>query len=551
MALRFQVVLLCVVCASTLDWNEWLNAGAASTSGAHQTCNRSTECTWKAPFCRDGVCMTAHQVWHNGISVGARSKDNTVAIRAQQANPKIHAASTSPLDYGWICKMKGNSRRRLHSGGGFSFTAQHIDAFVSKIMSNIKAPEATSLASPVSGNSDGTSVQGLANVEILAGTNMFIGDVAPDTLMDIVNDDDIEGCYQNSEVEAQALQLSPPSWGVDRVDQRDGGGTLNGLFDSGAADGEGADVYIVDTGIYKQHSDFMGRLKGGFNAVSDGEGTNGWDDCNGHGTHCAGSAAGTLYGLCKKCNVYGVRVLGQPSAAGDSDAAKRAKRCSKSGSWASVLKGLNWVVEQSATGGLSAGRPVVASMSIGGGKNQAINDAVKAMTQAGVIPVIAAGNAARDACLESPGSEPTAITVGATDKTDKIWRWSSSAGSNWGSCVDILAPGVAIKSTWHGSPDASKVQTGTSMATPHVAGAAAIEAALLFGTSGSKPTTDQIRDVLLQKSTLNKIDLGTNAPGTPNRLLFTAFTQPMPDYYSQTPNHAPFTTTQRRLRTSA
>jgi len=372
--------------------------------------------------------------------------------------------------------------------------------------------------------------------------------MTPATLATVADSDEILFCSQDSEVTAQALQLGPPSWGIDRVDQREM--ALNGLFDSGAADGEGADVYVIDTGIYKQHSDFSGRLKGGFNAVADGEGDDGWDDCNGHGTHCAGSAAGTLYGLCKKCSVYGVRVLGQPAGPDDSDTQKRAKRCSKSGSWSSVLKGLNWVVTQAAPGGRSAGRPVIASMSIGGGKNAAINEAVKSMAESGVIPVIAAGNAARDACLESPGSAPEAITVGATDKSDKIWRWSSSAGSNWGTCVDLLAPGVAINSAWFGNPDAKKVQTGTSMATPHVAGAAAIEAAILFGASGGVPTTDQIKQVLLQKSTQGKINLGSEAPGTPNKLLFTAFKAPMQNYYAQDPNHTPFTAQKRRLRAS-
>jgi len=389
----------------------------------------------------------------------------------------------------------------------------------------------------VGGNSAASLAQGVANMYAQPGVGTLTLTALPGTIAELIKDPSVEAIFEDEHIRDQALQMVPP-WGVDRVDQRDV--ALNGLFESGSADGEGVDVYVVDTGINKEHSDFAGRLKGGFNAVADGNGEDDWNDCNGHGTHCAGSAAGTLYGLCKKCHVYGVRVLGQPGG--------NSKRCSKSGSWASVLKGLDWVVKQAAAGGKSEGRAVVASMSIGGGLNQAINAAVANMAANGVIPVIAAGNAARDACKESPGSAPEAITVGATDKTDKIWRWSASAGSNWGTCVDILAPGVAIESAWHGSPDANKLQTGTSMATPHVAGAAAVEVALWIKQNGQIPTTDQVRQVLLGKATEDEINLGLNAPGTPNKLLYTAFEAPMQDYFSATPNHAPFTAASRRLR---
>merc|ERR1719352_1785137 len=236
---------------------------------------------------------------------------------------------------------------------------------------------------------------------------------------------------------------------------------LDGVYETGTADGSGVDIYVVDTGVSKIHADFAGRLGGGFNAVPMAKGSSAKD-------------------------------------ASDSDAQARTKRCSKSGSWSSVLTGMDWVLSRCAD---RRDRGCVMSASIGGGKNKAINDMITRLKAGGVVPVIAAGNAAKDACLESPGSSPDAITVGATDDADKLWRWHSSAGSNWGTCVDILAPGVSIRSAWHSTAHGTNAQTGTSMATPHVAGAAAVFAAKFKAANGGRlPTPDEVKAALLARA---------------------------------------------------
>jgi subtilisin family serine protease len=375
---------------------------------------------------------------------------------------------------------------------------------------------------------------------------MFVsGRMTPAAVDELVRNDEVAFCTPDGLVTDQSLQLNPSSWGLDRVDQR--AKTLDGLYETGTADGAGMDIYVVDTGVSKIHSDFEGRLAGGFNAVPASKSSSArdeadWGDCNGHGTHCAGTAAGTLHGVAKKATVYGVRVLGQPAGAGDSDAQARAKRCSKSGSWSSVLAGMDWVFAQCQS---RPGRGCIMSASIGGGKNQAINEMITKLKGGGVVPVIAAGNAAKDACLESPGSSPDAITVGATDNTDKLWRWHASAGSNWGTCVDLLAPGVAIRSAWHSTAHGTNAQTGTSMATPHVAGAAAVFAGKFAAANGGRlPTPAEVKAALLARATVGAVDV-SSAPTTPNKLLFTDYTA-APGYYTAPSNLGSLQ--QRRLR---
>lgn len=368
------------------------------------------------------------------------------------------------------------------------------------------------------------------------------GEFSPGALAVAASDPDVDFCVSDEVVTADVMQLGPLSWGLDRVDQRSN--TLNGMFETGGTDGEGVDIYVLDTGVNQFHEDFEGRLKGGFNAVRDGNGDDDWDDCNGHGSHCAGSAAGTEHGVAKRASIFGVRVLGAPAAAGDSAARRREKRCSKSGSWSSVLNGIDWVIARAG----ERGRPAVASMSIGGGKNLAVNRAVRLLRDAGVVPVVAAGNSFTDACRDSPGSSPDAITVGATDRDDTLWRWHSDAGSNWGGCVDILAPGVAIVAPWHSTTTGVATQTGTSMAAPHVAGAAALVASNLMraANNGAIPSVDAVKEALLSRAVDGAIDLSA-APmhSTPNKMLFTAFKEPIPDYFAPQSNHAAF---QRRLR---
>ncbi len=230
------------------------------------------------------------------------------------------------------------------------------------------------------------------------------------------------------------------TWGIDRIDQRTL--PLSGTYVYNA-DGTGVTVYIIDTGINLSHNEFTGRASTGYDAVTTG-GTAA--DCNGHGTHVAGTVGGTVYGVAKQVKLVAVRVLD----------------CAGSGTTSGVIAGIDWVTANKVL-------PAAANMSLGGGVSATLNTAVRNSVAAGVVYAVAAGNDGGDACLHSPAAEPAAITVGATDINDGF-----ASFSNRGSCVDINAPGVNITSSWYNSTTATNTISGTSMATPHVAGVAAL-----------------------------------------------------------------------------
>jgi subtilisin family serine protease len=238
------------------------------------------------------------------------------------------------------------------------------------------------------------------------------------------------------------------SWGLDRIDQR--GLPLDGAY-SPAGLGTGVTAFVVDTGINFGHAELGGRATAGYDAFGADGG-----DCNGHGTHVAGTIGGATFGVARAVSLVAVRVLD----------------CAGSGSWSGVIAGLDYIA------GRKRDNPTllaVANMSLGGGRSTAVNAAVRRVTEAGVPVIVAAGNEAKagsprgDACTYSPSSEPTALTVGATDANDARAPWS-----NWGSCVDLFAPGVAISSAWIGSNTADNTISGTSMASPHACGVAAL-----------------------------------------------------------------------------
>jgi subtilisin family serine protease len=251
-------------------------------------------------------------------------------------------------------------------------------------------------------------------------------------------------------------------------------------------------AYVVDTGILASHTDFGGRVAAGWTAVADGNGTT---DCNGHGTHVAGTVAGTTYGVAKSATLVPVRVLD----------------CAGSGYNSDVVAGLDWIAANHA-----AGAPAVANLSLGGAASSTVDAAIQAVLNDGVTTVVAAGNSAVDACTASPARVPGAITVAASDSADK-----QASFSNFGSCVDLYAPGVGITSAYYTSTTATASMSGTSMAAPHTAGAAAV---VLSQNPALAPA--DVAAALVSNATPGVI--AGASTGTPNRLLYTGAAAPAP-----------------------
>lgn len=285
---------------------------------------------------------------------------------------------------------------------------------------------------------------------------------------------------------------SPATWGIDRVDQRDL--PLSGSY-TYAQSGAGVTAYVIDTGIRLAHSEFSGRAVSGYSAIADGRGV---DDCNGHGTHVAGTVGGETYGVAQDVRLVAVRVLD----------------CNGSGSNSGVIAGVDWVTQNHA-----AGAPAVANMSLGGGISTALDTAVGNSIADGVTYALAAGNDyGANACNGSPSRVAAGLTIGSTTRTD-----ARSDFSNVGSCLDMFAPGSDITSAWITSNTSTNTISGTSMATPHVAGAAAL---YLQANPSATPAT--VGNALISSSTPNKV---TNpGTGSPNRLLHmgSAGTTPTP-----------------------
>jgi subtilisin family serine protease len=275
---------------------------------------------------------------------------------------------------------------------------------------------------------------------------------------------------------------SPATWGIDRIDQN--ALPLDNTY-SYANDGSNVTVYIIDTGINFGHVDFGGRASTGVDEVTIGGSA---ADCNGHGTHVSGTVGGTTYGVAKNVQLVAVRVL----------------NCAGSGTTSGVVAGIDWVTANHVL-------PAAANMSLGGGLSTTLNQAVARAVASGVTFAVAAGNSTANACNTSPSSEPSAITVGATDVNDTFAYFS-----NYGSCVDINAPGVSITSDWYSSNTATNTISGTSMATPHVTGAAA-----LYLSANPTATPAEVTLALTSNATPGAI--GSLPAGTVNLLLYTGF----------------------------
>lgn len=300
----------------------------------------------------------------------------------------------------------------------------------------------------------------------------------------------VESVVQNRVFTVSGTQPNPPSWGLDRIDQKSL--PLNQSYTYPDSAGEGVTAYILDTGVRITHSDFGGRASYGYDAIDN---DNTAQDGHGHGTHVAGTVAGSAHGVAKKARIVGVRVLNNQG----------------SGTTAQVVAGIDWVTQ-------NAVKPAVANMSLGGGVDSALDAAVRNSIASGVTYAIAAGNDGANASNTSPARVTEAITVGSTTSSD-----ARSSFSNYGSVLDVFAPGSSITSSWNTSDSATNTISGTSMATPHVAGAAA-----LYLAQNRAATPAQVSTALTTAATSGAV--GNPGSGSPNRLLYvgTGGTDPEP-----------------------
>ena len=284
--------------------------------------------------------------------------------------------------------------------------------------------------------------------------------------------------YVEQDRRVTIAQANPPSWGLDRIDQNVLPLNLRYTYPNTAGN---VTAYVIDTGVRISHKDFGGRARNGYDFVDRDAVAN---DCQGHGTHVAGTIGGTAYGVAKAVKLVAVRVMD----------------CQGSGTYSQIIAGVDWVTK-------NAVKPAVANMSIGGPAGSTLDNAVKASIAAGVTYAVAAGNDNVDACTQSPARLAAAITVGATDVLDR-----RASFSNYGTCLDLFAPGVGITSAHHTGDTASASMSGTSMASPHVAGSAA-----LILSANPTATPAQVRDSLVNNALAGKV---TGAgPGSPNKLL--------------------------------
>jgi subtilisin family serine protease len=314
----------------------------------------------------------------------------------------------------------------------------------------------------------------------------YVASLTPSQASALSSDPRVRSIELDQELTASVTQTGA-TWGIDRIDQRNR--PLSGTFTYNAT-GAGVTAYVIDTGIRFSHSQFGGRAVTGFDAVDGGSA----DDCNGHGTHVAGTIGGSTYGVAKGVSLVGVRVL----------------NCNGSGSTSGVIAGINWV-----TGNHQPGQPAVANMSLGGGASSALDTAVRNSIADGVSYAVAAGNGnifgmQANACNYSPARVTEAMTISATNSSDVKASWA-----NYGNCVDWFAPGVSITSAWSTSNTATNTISGTSMATPHTAGVAAL---YLQGVPSASPAS--VRTALFNNTTKSIV---TSSSTTNNHLLFTNY----------------------------
>lgn len=351
----------------------------------------------------------------------------------------------------------------------------------------VSASAFTDITNSVIGRYEGTATMKTYS-NIIHGATMKL---SKEALADLQKHPDVESIEKNIEIHAlQSMELQTQTqdlpWGLDRIDQPRG---TDGSYTYQESGGENVHAYVIDTGIRSTHEDFWARLGNGYNARQwDVRSPRAWDDCNGHGTHVASTLGGTKYGVAKGVTLHAVRVL----------------NCQGGGTLSDVIEGMDWVVQQHLN---NPGQKTVVNMSIGGGYHTGLNSVARNMFNMGIFVVAAAGNSNGNACHVSPASATGVFTVAATDRSDKR-AWYSNSGT----CVDIFAPGNDILGANAYCDTCTFTISGTSMASPHVAGVAAL--LLASNDIGTSPT--EIRNLLLA---LAANGIVSNENRSPNRLL--------------------------------
>jgi len=382
----------------------------------------------------------------------------------------------------------------------------NADVKEANVAARAAAQRAASRAKGTSGKAKAVSVvlkvRGLFKTSFDKVLNGAVIEVPPSAIAGLSRNPRVLSIEQDVVVKVDPTPVTQEgaTWGIDRVDQR--ALPLSGTFSSPSS-ASNVTVYVIDTGIDPSHPDFGGRVSSGFDAVDGGDGRH---DCNGHGTNVAGTVGSATYGIAKAATLVPVRVLG----------------CDGSGTYSGVIAGIDWIAKN---------RPVdqraVANMSLGGGASSALDSAVASLVSSGVTVVVAAGNSNTDACSSSPARAASALTVGSTTSAD-----SRSSFSNYGSCLDLFAPGSNITSTVPGGGVA--VFSGTSMASPHVAGIAAV----ILSQALMSPS--QLATYIADTATSGVV--GSSGVGSPNLLAFLPGSSSPTD--PSTPGTAPTTPAQ-------
>lgn len=362
----------------------------------------------------------------------------------------------------------------------------------SPVFAQADSQRATYIVMPVEGYADQvraeiSSLGEYPEAQLALIDNLLIIDLLPEDAAKLSTSPNVAFIELDTPISITDTQTPTPSWGLDRID-----GAFDNSFTYPASSGDNVRVYVFDTGVAGDHPDLVGRVSRGFDVIGSDQANT---DCHYHGTHVAATIAGTSFGLAKNASIVPLRVLG----------------CTGSGSTSGILRAINWVMSNH-----PSGVPGVANLSLGGMRNQSFNTAIAAMIDRGITTVVAAGNSRADACGYSPASTPEAITVGATDRFD-----TRASFSNFGDCVDIFAPGVGIASANAKNYASPILLSGTSMASPHVAGVAA----LILGSS-PQATTGQVEARIYEMSTAGIVNNAQSARG--NRLAISPGVNPAP-----------------------